>query len=203
LTGQRGNLKKSKRLQVKITSHRRYQSPGNAVHQLESGEHLDFKEAGYMSLSFCPSTIRLLILSCVLSSSAFILIAKPSLAQSPQDSSSSRCSQTKTLPDYENDLKAHPRSSLANYCEGELLLALGGYQASVTAYRASLAGDGDATWTKVWSHIEVGKIFDLTGQRERAVDQYQQALRTGDNTGNAMELARDLLQHPFEQSMNR
>ena len=153
-----------------------------------------------MSLSFCPPTIRLLILSCVLSSAAFPA-ATP--AQSPQGSSSSRCSQTKTLPEYENDLKANPRSSLANYCGGELLLALGGYQASVTAYRASLAGDGDATWTKVWSHIEVGKIFDLTGQRERAVDQYQQALRTGDNTGNAMELARDLLQHPFEQSMNR
>ncbi len=27
-------------------------------------------------------------------------------------------------------------------------------------------------WTEVWSHIQLGKIFDITGQRERAIGQY-------------------------------
>ena len=43
------------------------------------------------------------------------------------------------------------------------------YQASANAYRDALNGDGEPKWTEVWSHIQLGKIFDVTGQRERAV----------------------------------
>src|SRR5581483_4197696 len=44
------------------------------------------------------------------------------------------------------------------------------YQASANAYRDCLNGDGDPRWTEVWSHIQLGKIFDITGQRERATN---------------------------------
>jgi len=30
---------------------------------------------------------------------------------------------------------------------------------------------------EVWSHIQLGKIFDITGQRERAVNEYRQACK--------------------------
>ena len=42
-------------------------------------------------------------------------------------------------------------------------LSVGGQE-----FRESLNGDGDPRWTEVWSHIMLGKIFDTTGQRERA-----------------------------------
>jgi hypothetical protein len=80
----------------------------------------------------------------------------------------------------------------------ELLLQERNYQASVNAYRDALRGDGYPTWTKVWSQIQIGKIFDMTRQRERAVAQYQLAIQSGDNTDGAIKQARELLEHPFE-----
>jgi tetratricopeptide (TPR) repeat protein len=73
------------------------------------------------------------------------------------------------------------------------------YQASANAYRDALNGDGDPRWTEVWSHIQLGKIFDVTGQRERATNEYRQALQTNDNTQGALEEARKYLQKAYEQ----
>jgi hypothetical protein len=133
----------------------------------------------------------------------FGLIACSALTQNTEDSSFSRCDETKTLFDYQRELKANPRSSLANYCEGTLLFAQRNYQASGSAYHDALFGDGDPSWTKVWSHIQFGKIWDVVGERERSVEHYQLAIQTGDNTGNAMEIARDLLEHPFQRPATR
>jgi hypothetical protein len=46
-------------------------------------------------------------------------------------------------------------------------------------------GDSDAAWVEVWAHIGLGKIFDRTNQRERALNEYIQAARTGDDTNGA------------------
>ena len=46
----------------------------------------------------------------------------------------------------------------------------------------------------MWSHVNLGKIFDLTGQRERAVNEYRQALQTNDNTQGAVNEARARMQ---------
>ena len=59
------------------------------------------------------------------------------------------------------------------------------------AYRDALRGDDDPKWTEVWSHIAIGKIFDLTGQRDRAVKEYRQAMQTNDNTQGAVNEARN------------
>ena len=67
-----------------------------------------------------------------------------------------------------------------------------------THYRESLNGDGDPRWTEVWSHIQLGKIFDITGQRERATNEYRQALQTNDNTQGALEEARRYMQKAYE-----
>ena len=147
-----------------------------------------------------------------------LAVAAPSFAQISAHGYISDCDQNKALPDYANDdmgsrwtrsllghsdLKSTPRSSLARYCIAEFLLEKHAYQASVDAYRDSLAGDGNPVWTKAWSHIQVGKIFDITRQRERAVAQYQLAIGTGDNTDGAINQARQLLEHPFEWPVNQ
>jgi len=41
---------------------------------------------------------------------------------------------------------------------------------------------GAEKWTEVWSHIYLGKIFDLLGQRARAVNEYSKAKQTNDDT---------------------
>ena len=43
------------------------------------------------------------------------------------------------------------------------------------------------------------KIFDVTGQRDRAVNEYKLALRTKDNTYGALEEASKYAQKPYER----
>jgi aminopeptidase N len=103
------------------------------------------------------------------------------------------------LAEFQKALDANSQSSLANYRIGEVLFNQRNYQASANAYRDSLRGDGDPRWTEVWSHIQLGKIFDVTGQRDRAVNEYRQAVQTNDNTQGALNEARLYLQKPFQK----
>ncbi|HVT99104.1 MAG TPA: M1 family aminopeptidase [Acidobacteriaceae bacterium] len=103
------------------------------------------------------------------------------------------------LTEYQKALKANPQSSLASYRIGELLFSMRNYQASVNAYRDALNGDGEPKWTEVWSHVAIGKIFDLTGQRDRAVQEYRQAVQTNDNTAGALNEARHWIQTPYKR----
>ena len=101
------------------------------------------------------------------------------------------------IEEFQNALKANPASSLANYRIGDVLFAQRNYQASANAYRDALRGDDEPKWTEVWSHIQLGKIFDATGQRDRAVNEYRQAVQTNDNTQGAVNQARVYLQKPY------
>ena len=103
------------------------------------------------------------------------------------------------LQQYQNALKANPQSSLASYRIGELLFSMRNYQAAVNGYRDALNGDNDPRWVEVWSHIAIGKIFDLTGQRDRAVQEYRQAIQTNDNTAGALNEARHWIQTPYKR----
>ncbi len=106
------------------------------------------------------------------------------------------------LAEYQKALAANPQTSLANYRIGEVLFTQRNYQASVNSFREALRGDGDPSWTEVWSHIEIGKIFDLTGQRDRAVNEYRLAVQTNDNTQGALNEARLYLQKPYKRPDN-
>ncbi len=107
------------------------------------------------------------------------------------------------LAQYQKALVANPQSSLASYRIGEVLFTQRNYQASVNAYRDALRGDDEPPWTEVWSHIQIGKIFDLTGQRDRAVNEYRLAVQTNDNTQGALNEARLYLQKPFKRPENQ
>lgn len=71
-------------------------------------------------------------------------------------------------------------------------------QGAADAFRAALRGDGAPAWTQVWSDLKLGMLFDALGERERAVNQYRQALQTNDDTGGALSLARKYLQAPYQ-----
>jgi aminopeptidase N len=101
------------------------------------------------------------------------------------------------LTEYQNALKVNSQSSLASYRIGEVYFNQRSYQASVNSYREALRGDGEPSWTEVWSHIQIGKIFDMTGQRDRAVNEYRLAVQTNDNTQGALNEARAYLQKPY------
>jgi tetratricopeptide (TPR) repeat protein len=95
-------------------------------------------------------------------------------------------------------LAINPIRSLASYRLGDAYQAQRNYQAAASAYRDALRGDDRPKWIEVWSDLQLGKILDASGQRERAVNQYQEALQTNDNTGGALDLAREYIQHPYQ-----
>jgi hypothetical protein len=106
------------------------------------------------------------------------------------------------LGEYQKALTANPQSSLASYRIGEVLFTQRNYQASVNAFRDALRGDDDPPWTEVWSHIRIGNIFDITGQRDRAVNEYRLAVQTNDNTQGGINEARMLLTKPYKRPDN-
>ena len=96
------------------------------------------------------------------------------------------------LTEFNKALDLNKNSSLAHYRIAEIFFLQRNYQSSANAYRAAVDGDGDPRWTEVWSRIQLGKIFDVTGQ-------YRQALQTNDNTFGALEEARKYLQKAYER----
>ena len=103
------------------------------------------------------------------------------------------------LTEYAQALDINRFSSLAHYRTGEAMFLRNNYQAAANEFREALNGDQDPAWVEVWSHINLGKIFDITGQRERAVNEYQLAVRTRDNTQGAQDEASKYLASPYRR----
>jgi tetratricopeptide (TPR) repeat protein len=103
------------------------------------------------------------------------------------------------IAEYQKALDEDRGSSLANYRLAEIFMMQKNYQSAANSFRDALRGDGDPRWIEVWSHINLGKIFDITGQRERAVNEYRLAIQTNDNTQGAINEARALMQKPYKR----
>ncbi len=101
--------------------------------------------------------------------------------------------------EYQRALEVKRNSSLAHYRLGETFFAQRNYQAAANSFREALNGDQEPKWTQVWSHIGLGKIFDITGQRERAINEYRRAVETNDDTQGAQAEAQKYLQEPFRR----
>src|SRR5271156_2177572 len=107
------------------------------------------------------------------------------------------------LTEYNKALDLNKNSSLAHYRVAEIFFFQRNYQAAANSYRSSINGNGDPRWTEVWSDIQLGKIFDITGQRERAINEYRQAIQTNDDTFGALEEARKYLAKAYERPKNK
>jgi tetratricopeptide (TPR) repeat protein len=103
------------------------------------------------------------------------------------------------LKEYQKALESSRNSSLAHYRIAEVFFLQNNYQAAANSFREALNGDLDPKWTEVWAHINLGKIFDITGQRDRAVNEYNLAIRSKDNTQGAQEEAAKYLKSPYER----
>ena len=100
---------------------------------------------------------------------------------------------------YEQDLKANPRSSITQFRMGEIYFQQRSFQPAANAFREALALDLQPRWIEGWSHLNLGKIFDITGQRQRAVNEYNLVRRINDDTRGAVEEATIYLQIPYSQ----
>jgi aminopeptidase N len=103
------------------------------------------------------------------------------------------------LKEYQKAIEVNRNSSLAHYRVAEVFFLQNNYQSAANEYRLVLNGDVEPKWTEVWAHIKLGNIFDVSGQRERAVNEYNQAIRTKDDTQGAQGEAAKYLKTPYEK----
>jgi aminopeptidase N len=101
------------------------------------------------------------------------------------------------IQEYQHALDLQATNSLAHFRMGEAMFNQKNYQSAANAFRAALGGDLDPKWVDVWCHIYIGKIYDILGQRERAVNEYSLAQHLGDDTAGAQEEAGKYLQRPY------
>jgi len=103
---------------------------------------------------------------------------------------------------YQRALSIQPSRSLANFRMGEAFFYQKNYQAAANAFREALAAvpEPSEKWTEVWGHIYLGKIFDLLGQRERALNEYSKARQTNDNTGGAQDVVEGLVKKSYQEN---
>jgi tetratricopeptide (TPR) repeat protein len=106
---------------------------------------------------------------------------------------------SEALREYQKALETQRNNSLAHYRIAEVYFLQNNYQSAANEFRSALDGSGEPKWTEVWSHIRLGQIFDISGQRDRAVNEYQQAQRTRDNTQGAQDEVQNYLRKPYER----
>ena len=105
------------------------------------------------------------------------------------------------IQQYAQALDLQRNHSLAQFRMGEVFFYQKNYQAAANAFRGALDGDVDPAdkWVQVWSHIYLGKIFDISGDRTRAVNEYSRAEQTNDDTGGAQEEVKKYLAAPYTE----
>ena len=105
------------------------------------------------------------------------------------------------IAQYQRALSIQPSRPLANFRMGEAFFYQKNYQAAANAFREALqtVPDPSEKWTEVWSHIYLGEIFDMLGQRERAVNEYSKAKQTNDDTGGAQKVTEGFLKKAYTE----
>ena len=106
---------------------------------------------------------------------------------------------TGALAEYQKALDTNKTSTLASYRIGEIFVTQRNYQAAANSFRDALRGDGDPRWAECWSHVQLGRIFDMTGQRDRAVNEYRLGVQTNDNAQGCVNEARASMQTPYKR----
>jgi hypothetical protein len=103
------------------------------------------------------------------------------------------------LREYQKAMETDRTSSLAHYRMAEVYFLQQTWQSAINEFREALNGDLTPKWTEVWSHIYMGRIYDISGSRDRAVNEYNLAIRTKDDTQGAQAEAAKLLKTPYEK----
>ncbi len=105
------------------------------------------------------------------------------------------------IQQYQQALDQQKDNALAEFRMAEAFFYQKNYSASANAFRDSLDGNIDPSfkWVEVWAHIYLGKVYDIAGDRARAVNEYSKAQQTNDDTGGAQNEAKKYLAQPYKE----
>jgi len=94
-------------------------------------------------------------------------------------------------------IKLNRGNSWAWYNLGLLYMAQRNWKKALDSFEQTLNGRLSPDWIEVWSYIYAGNCWDMVGQRERAISEYNKAISNGNNYDNAQEAAKEYLAEPF------
>ncbi len=105
------------------------------------------------------------------------------------------------INEYQRALDIQKNNALALFRMGESFFFQKNYTAAANSFRSALGGETDLTtkWVVCWSHVYMGKIYDVTGQRERAVNEYRQAKTCKDNTSGVQQEADKYISQAYKE----
>jgi len=105
------------------------------------------------------------------------------------------------IQQYQQALDQQKDNALAEFRMAEAFFYQKNYSAAANAFRDSLDGNIDPSfkWVEVWAHIYLGKVYDIAGDRARAVNEYSKAEQTNDDTGGAQNEAKKYLAQPYKE----
>ncbi len=103
------------------------------------------------------------------------------------------------IREFEKAKTINPRSSYAHYRLGESFFLQHSYSNAANSFRDALNGDLQPEWVETWTHIHLGKIYDILGQRQRALAEYQKAINSKIDYNGAQDEAKKYLEEPFSK----
>ena len=94
-------------------------------------------------------------------------------------------------------IKLNRGNSWAWYNLGLLYVAQRNWNKALDAFDQGLNGSLRPDWIEVWSYVYRGNCWDMIGQRERAVAEYNKAVSNGSDYDNAQAAAQAFLASPY------
>ena len=101
------------------------------------------------------------------------------------------------IREYEKATQLNPRTSIAHYRLGEVFFEQRNLSTAANSFRDALNGDRQPDWVETWIHIYLGKIYDVLGQRQRALAEYQKAFNTKVDYNGAQAEAQKYLKETY------
>ncbi len=104
---------------------------------------------------------------------------------------------TEAEQQFQAAIKLSRGNSWAWYNLGLLYMTQRNWNRALDAFERVLEGSLRPDWVEVWSYIYKGNCYDMIGQRERAVAEYNKAISNGNNYDNAQAAAQGYLAEPY------
>lgn len=106
---------------------------------------------------------------------------------------------TSAIRAYEKARSIDLRSSIAHFRLGEVFFEQHNYSSAANSFRDALNGDLKPEWVETWTHIYLGKIYDVLGERQRALAEYQKAINSKIDYKGAQLEARKYKKTPYSK----
>ena len=103
------------------------------------------------------------------------------------------------IREFEKAKALAPLNSQAHYRLGETFFLQHSYSNAANSLRDALNGNLQPDWVQVWTHLHLGKIFDILGHRTRALAEYQKAANTENDHLGAQAEAQKYLKEPYNR----